>query len=306
MIKYTVGEVIKRERKAQKISQEELADGICTPSWLSKIESGACIPTNTMFESLMQRLGKSASQYVYYKSDIEMHIDRLKFDVRRYFSIKEKEQAINSFNELKKIIRDDNKLDQQFKLLYEVLLENNSGNMEDKNILEMLEQALEYSIPQFHVDSINTYLLNQEEIIILNNMAIVLFRMNQRKRAITILTKLKQYLENPKFDYEEKNRTYPIVLCNLSKWQGIEGDHMGCIATCDVAIEFCIKGSVLTTFGDVLFNKGCALAEMESYKSAEQYMRQAYYVFLASKEDAIAERIHGYALKVLNKDIRTT
>jgi transcriptional regulator with XRE-family HTH domain len=303
MIKYTVGEVIRRERKAQKISQEELADGICTPSWLSKIESGACIPTNTMFECLMQRLGKSASQYVYYKSDIEMEIDQLKFRIRRHTALKEVEEAKSCFEQFKLIIREEYKLDQQFKLLYEVLLgkEKNEEDLEAQ--LAMLEQALAYSIPKFSLEKINTYLLNQEEIVILNNMANILYKLGNRKRAIEYLSKLKFYLENPKFDYEEKNRSYPIVLCNLSKLQGLDGDYHGCVATCDAAIAFCIKASVLTTFGDVLFNKGYALAELESFKLAEQYMRQAYYVFKASQEVAFAESVQNYALSKLDKDI---
>lgn len=56
-MKYSIGEVIRQERKRQSIRQEDLADGICSTAWLSRIESGACIPTVYMFEVLMQRLG---------------------------------------------------------------------------------------------------------------------------------------------------------------------------------------------------------------------------------------------------------
>lgn len=85
MIQYTIGEIIKRERKAQKISQEKLAEGICTPSWLSKIETGTCIPTIATFELLMQRLGKNASQYIHCKSDAEIEIDYFKIEIRYFF-----------------------------------------------------------------------------------------------------------------------------------------------------------------------------------------------------------------------------
>lgn len=302
MIKYTVGEVIRRERKKQGLSQELLSDGICTPSWLSKIESGASIPTNTLFEALMQRLGKNSSQYVCFKSEIEMKIDHLKFDTRRHCATNELCEAIKSFTELKALVKEDNRLDQQFILLYEILLFNHE--VEDHtHKLELLYQAIHYSIPEFSLDAINDYLLSNDEIVILNNIAISYKVLGELKKAISILKTLKQYIENPRFDYEARQRNYPIVLYNLAKWQRISGDFIGCMTTCDDAISFCIKGDTFSVLPELLFNKGCALAELGGSALATKFLTQAYCLFHIKNEDANAQHLKEYIFETYQLEI---
>ncbi|WP_394188826.1 helix-turn-helix domain-containing protein [Paenisporosarcina quisquiliarum] len=52
----TFGHVIKFERIRQNIKQVKLADGICTPSYLSKIESNSIVPSEEILGLLFERL----------------------------------------------------------------------------------------------------------------------------------------------------------------------------------------------------------------------------------------------------------
>ena len=52
----TFGHIIKFERIRQNIKQVKLADGICTPSYLSKIESNLIVPSEEILELLFERL----------------------------------------------------------------------------------------------------------------------------------------------------------------------------------------------------------------------------------------------------------
>ena len=51
-----LGHVIKFERIRQNIKQVQLSDGICTPSYLSKIESNSIVPSNELIEELIKKL----------------------------------------------------------------------------------------------------------------------------------------------------------------------------------------------------------------------------------------------------------
>lgn len=301
MIKYTIGEVIKRERKSQKISQEELADGICTPSWLSKIESGACIPTITMFESLMQKLGKCSSQFIQYKSEIEMEIEKLKYMTRRYYRIKDTELALESFEKLLDLSREDNVFDRQFIMLYKLLLENTEMTLDERK--NYLEEALNYSIPGFDIKNLDNYLLKQDEIIILNSLMHVIIDQGKEPEAIKTYKKLKMYLENPRFDYEEKIRTYPITLSNLARLQGQSGDYLGCLTTCETAISFSVQYGTLSILPNVLYFKGCSLAELGSHQLSEKVLRQAYSLFEVMNETENLEKVRKYTLKKLSIDL---
>ena len=57
MSEYCMGEMIKRTRKMQNMSQEELAFGICSVSTLSRIENGLETPARATFEKMIERLG---------------------------------------------------------------------------------------------------------------------------------------------------------------------------------------------------------------------------------------------------------
>lgn len=302
MVKYTVGEVIRRERRKQGLSQEQLSEGICTPSWLSKIESGSCIPTNTIFEALMQRLGKNASQYIFYKSELEMKIEHLKFEIRRYYATGSVTEATRCFNQLKDIVTEENKRNQQFILLYEILLFNRY-NADQQSVLESLYHAVHITIPNFDYNSLKDYLLSKDEIVIINNIAILYRELGQISKAIELLTHLKQYLENPRFDFEERNRTYPVIMYNLAKWKRLEGDFTGCICDCDSVIEFCVMGDTFTVLPEILFNKGCALAELGGVALAKKCFVEAFHLFKIKKEDANAEHTQEYVFEKYKMEI---
>ena len=51
-----IGEVIKRKRKELRLTQEELCEGICEPSTISRIESGKQVPAKNKLDALLQRL----------------------------------------------------------------------------------------------------------------------------------------------------------------------------------------------------------------------------------------------------------
>ncbi len=293
MIKYTVGEIIRRERKKQKLSQESLCDGICTPSWLSKIESGSCIPTPALFEALMQRLGKNASQYIMYLSETDMHIEHLKIEIRRNYAIQKFPEAIRYFEEFEKLARDDHKGDQQFLNLMKILLYN-KHNLNSTEMINHMYSVLEYTIENFDINNLENYLLSKDEILIINNIAIQKRTLGNLDQAIEILKRLRLYLENPRFDYEEKLRTYPTIMNNLAKWQKISGDSIGCLNTCETAIEFCIKYDKFTVFPDLLFYKGCSLMVLGGENAAIKCFRESYYFFSATKNMAFADHVLEY------------
>jgi len=58
-------QLIKHRRKKQKIKQDDLAIGICTSSYLSRIENGLVIADKAIYQLLLQRL----------KIDLQQHIE---------------------------------------------------------------------------------------------------------------------------------------------------------------------------------------------------------------------------------------
>lgn len=57
-----IGQLIKTERQRQNIKQDALAEGICSPSHLSKIENGQTLPSERIQQRLLTRLNLSITE----------------------------------------------------------------------------------------------------------------------------------------------------------------------------------------------------------------------------------------------------
>ncbi|WP_350343398.1 hypothetical protein PRVXT_002705 [Proteinivorax tanatarense] len=107
---------------------------------------------------------------------------------------------------------------------------------------------------------------------------------------------LKKYLDNPRIYNEEKIRTYPLILCNLSKWLANAKRYHECIAMCDRAIDYCIENDSLEILADVNFNKGFALNKIGNKEDAILYITQSYYIAKACKKEDMSQVIKDFLL----------
>lgn len=71
MDEITFGEVIRSIRKAKGMTQEEVAEGICSTSSLSKMENGSQVPSRQRFQKIMERLGEPGYSYAHFFSSGE-------------------------------------------------------------------------------------------------------------------------------------------------------------------------------------------------------------------------------------------
>ncbi|MEZ7172832.1 helix-turn-helix domain-containing protein [Sporosarcina sp. OR05] len=79
-----VGHVIRAERVRQNMKQIVLAKGICTPSYLSKIERNMINPSEEVVELLMERLGMDSTKFrSSVESDFEQKFAKLLKDTYR-------------------------------------------------------------------------------------------------------------------------------------------------------------------------------------------------------------------------------
>ena len=76
---HSLGDMIRELRKERKLTQEELADGICSAVSISRIENGNQMPSNTILERLLERLGTSTYEIcnVYFQNERQQEFEKL-------------------------------------------------------------------------------------------------------------------------------------------------------------------------------------------------------------------------------------
>lgn len=255
---FQLGPVIRNRRIELGLSQEDLADGICSVPTLSRIENGERMPTKNHFEMLMQRLGYSAMSLDFFTDKQDFLIHELKFKVRQAYVAKDYLLAKCLIAEYAKLICSESKIDKQFLLLYHTLLHLEQYSHDEE--LASFEEALRLTCPGYSNGRI-PHVLSYEEIILLNNIAVCYDVPETRQHAIAILRTLKTYYDTNVINTEEALRTQPMVLYNLSKALGTAGYYDECLEVCDEGIHLAKKTSRCTFLGEMLYNRAWVLVK---------------------------------------------
>lgn len=93
-----------------------------------------------------------------------------------------------------------------------------------------------------------------------------------------------------RIDSKQKTAKYPVIVYNLSLWlaQTREFDKVEQVA--DEGVEFCIQYGNLIMLPLLLYNKACALAELDRNKEAKKYFAQSVVLFEIMKKDEKARQ----------------
>ena len=277
MAVFQLGPILKARREELGLSQEDLADGICSVPTLSRIENGERMPTKNHFEMLMQRLGYSAMSLDFFSGKQTFLLHEIKIKIRYAYIAEDYSLARKHVDELECLLDNPTNIDKQFLILYQTLLNQKQYNNADK--LKRFEDALQLTCSRYDVGHI-PHVLSYEEIILLNNIAICYENVGSRDRAIFILYTLKDYYERHMISADEALRTQLMVLYNLSKFLGLAGRYDECIEICDLGIRIARTTGRCQSLARTLYNRGWALLRRNyvgDSELAEISLKQAYY-----------------------------
>ena len=294
MAVFQLGTVIKNRREELGITQEDLADGICSVPTLSRIENGERMPTKDHFEMFMQRLGYSAMSLDFFTDKQDFQTYELKFKVRQEFVSGNYALAGEHMRELESALKAPTKIDRQFILLHDALI--NKSKYTNGERLEQLEAAIQLTCPKFK-SGVIPKVLSYDEIILLNNIAICNHAQGNTAQAIEILTALKEYFDHHVISVEEALRTQPMILYNLSKYLGLSGRYDECIEICDLGIRIARMTGRCPLLGETLFNRAWALLQRnraEDREVAKRALKDAIYFSCAIDNQKILKTMQDF------------
>lgn len=206
-------EVIRRERKAKKLTQAELAEGICEPESLSRIESGRRKPNNQNMEALLGKMNRERKRIMSTVSAKRYEILALERKIVKalhYFEYKEAETLIEKLEIQLDMTENRN---QQYVAYCKLICTISKGKMQPKDSLEKLYELLKVSIGN---DDIFTHCLTETENSILNNIASVLKSCGEKKQAIVIWKKVLENYENSRVHTVFRIRAWELMKGNVA------------------------------------------------------------------------------------------
>lgn len=261
----TIGQVIRNLRKEQNITQEKLCDGICTGSYLSRIEKGESKISDETAQALLERLGSDLTKYINFKSENELKIAQLKYDLRKYCATNNLKLHKKKLDELVHLSKSSNVSHEQFIMLHEYI--SLYKDVYDETLEHMLYEALKITKPNIDLEAIKNELLTQDELIILINIATMLKHKGDLDLSIKILKDIIAYLDESRIEVTIKRRSYGIAMFNLISFMSETDRYYETLGYCDKAIDYCINHNVLSIFAGCYFYKGRTLYKLDIKKN---------------------------------------
>ena len=298
---YPIGHIIRSRREELGLTQEELADGICSVSTLSRIENNERYPTKNHIEILLQRLGYSTITQDFFSDGPALRLSELKFKIRQAYLSRDMDQAAKWLKKLEGLVKPEPSVDYQFCILYRVLLDPDTMGPREK--LENLETALAITCPSFRQGR-PLRVLSFDEIVLLNSIAFCYNALGENGTAIRILSGVKEYYSHHIACGEESLRTQPVILYFLSKYLAEEGDYSESIRISDMGIAIARETGRCILMYKTLGSRARARLQLggeENKQAARQDLLQAYRlaVILENREDA--REIAGYYREVFGE-----
>lgn len=254
----SLGTIIRELRTEKRLTQEELADGICSSVSVSRIENGSQMPSAAMLEKLLDRLGTSSYQIcdVYYRNERQQHFEELADEAAKALSRGDVQYAKSMLESIGAFAAEDAAGRQVTEFLRgTIMLEE-----EFPGASAVLEKALACTKPDLDPCSFRRQLLTSTEANILEVLSVANYKEGNRSRAILIAREL---LEALKY-HRSKLRSYGLLrmntAVNLSFYLVAEGNGRGALELADETRAWAISNAELALMPELEFARAKALA----------------------------------------------
>lgn len=279
MSSYYIGDFIRDTRIRKGYTQEQLCRGVCTSASLSRIENGAQTPGVTTLNCLLQRLGVENRIFDVFESKRDMQICGMLDEMVYNITHREYDKLEENSRKLEELIGEGEEPEHQYLVFAKCILNERHGAT-DEETMEQLMRAIHMTLPEFDgVTPLETSLLTFNEIAIINNIAIMYAKREKYEEALTLGFWLKHYMGKNVIDESEKRSKYPMIVYNLSNWFGRMGKSKESLKEAEEGIHFCVGHGCLHTLPVLIFNRGCALAELGDIEGAKKAFRQSTVLF---------------------------
>ena len=295
------GQMIRELRKRKGMSQEELCEGLCEPPTMSKIEKGRQYPSKKLLDALLVRLQDHVELQVPLSAE---DFNRARIEREIFSRLANRDYDVSGLAEqYRSCSVSMNKHEQQFYLMSLAIFHGQTGT--DRRVaLRELEDAIRLTIPKYKVGNvIDSAILTSVEFIILSNIAINLWFLQDKDEAIEIMEQLYNILNSYDMDKEEYARRLPPLAYNLSMWLGLKKSYAQSLYVAEKGIQCCMQYGKYSALADLLYNKGFTLFCLGKDDEGRDVIRKAFMLMYASGNKKSYEAFKADMIKTFGNDV---
>lgn len=232
------GNLIRARRKVLGLSQEELAEGICDPVSISRIECCKVAPKREIYRKLLERVGMTGSRFENVVQMEQPELMELAVRISILLSHTKGEEAEPLVAELEQKMKHAGKFAKQYLLNVKALALFDQAKITAEEHAAMQEDALYMTLPQVGLDKLAEWSFSRQEVNILNTLSYSCEATGKVEEMIELLQIVRKQYEGKPFSLEHYVAGYEVTMRNL-------GNLLGNIGRYDEAIEVADKGVLL-------------------------------------------------------------
>lgn len=313
MSNYRAGDVIRLNRIANGMTQEELSDGICSVQTLHRIENGKTGVKKDTYRYLMERMNRiSEKNYaVCVGKDMELLEERslLEAAVARYDY-----ESADKYMKLLREKADDNLVTKQYVLKAEAIMDFQKHRIDAKELVERMRCVVQMTVPRYEEYLETEYPFTEQEISYLMSLANALCRIEEYDKGMKIYRMLLRCLKLEYMCGSDKTYMQAAIIQNCARVYSLTGEYRKAAVLCRDCLglfQKCNDGaSTAVVMGFMTWNmlKAMEQEEDERQKEGEMaevkgIMRQAYYIAAARRDvnimKIVKEQYEGHFGKLL-------
>lgn len=297
MAEFNKGKMTEEKRKELHISREELADGICDTSTLTRFEKGKISISPERYEKLQLKLGQPTQQYAL-RQDMGLFIDYQCYEeYEKLLRLKTNDELVEQINKIDTQIPDLNGIEKE-QFIGRIRLFEIASNHE--KYINELEKLLKKSVGEYEDGVISeNRIYNYTELSLVHSIAIAYSKSGNRKKSIQIYEQLYNYFD--KAITIKDNRIYNKIIISYSNQLGLSGEYEKSLEVLFKGLKWIELNSSQEMIYNYYFNIGWLLNEIGKKENSRNYIGLAKELI----EEAIA--LAGYfeesprAIKQMNE-----
>lgn len=208
---YDIGKLISDRRREQHLTLFEVCSGVCSTSYLSKIENGYLNPDIMITETLLQRLGVPTDNLIFFGNQHETELYNIRKQIT-YANRNNKKMEEELVNQLATLISEKDLVMRQYYLFKKALREN-----EYEKQLNALTVAIRLTITDFSIDTMEKYHMSWNELTIVNNICYTWGIIQSSEETCNYLKRFIKYLDKCDFlSNSLKQKVYSLAISKYS------------------------------------------------------------------------------------------
>ncbi len=281
------------------MTREQLAQDICTPKQIYRIEKGVYEPSLYLINQLSIKFNMDLNEYykMYFTSNTIIGLE----------GIKSINSALESGNIplLKSLIDKYENLDEFKKggnlqhIYYGKALCSALSDNDYKTSLDYCFKGIRVEYPGFNIDTISKNIYSNVGISLLNCISQNYFALNENNKGLLVLnellTVLETYVINSPYSLFEASqfskKIYQVVLYNVGVYLFEQGEIKKALNYVEKGIDFSLKEYNLRHLPDLILMKFKILYSEKKYEEAREYYNRTIYLSKISNKTTILEEL---------------